>query len=89
MKVLSAIRKEKDEWVFDYLGGHRPELRSCRELARPFPTTMAGMHGLVLDGTRWSIVASLPHGLNSEAALTAVQVRLLGWGWSLRPKMDL
>ena len=54
---------------------------------RSFPTTMVGMYA-------WFWMAQVEYRgsagarLNSEAALTVVQARLLGWGWSLRPKID-
>ena len=86
MKVLSAIRKEKDEWVFDYLS----DTDLTEELRRAGATFSDHHGGDVRPGSGWHKVEYRGFAstrANSEAALTAVQVRLLGWGWSLRPKI--
>jgi hypothetical protein len=87
MKVLSAIRKENEKWVFDYLADTDPS----GELQRAGAILSDHHGGDVRPGSGWHKVEYRGFAstrLNSEAALTVIQARLLGWGWSLRPKVD-
>ena len=87
MKVLSAIRKEDEEWVFDYLSDTDP----IGELSQAGAVLAENHGGDVQPGSGWHKVeyrGSACTRPNSEAVLTVVQARLLGWGWSLRPRID-
>lgn len=84
MKEFSSIRKEDDNWVFDYwAGGENPsgELHQAgailveRETGDERPGS--GLQNPSYEGTAYT----LP---NTRDALAAVQAHLKGWGWRLR-----
>ena len=84
MKQFSLIRKDDDNWVFDYwAGGENPsgELHQAgailveRETGDVRPGS--GMQNPSYEGTAYT----LP---NTRDALAAVQAHLKGWGWQLR-----
>ena len=73
--------------MFDYLSDTDP----TEELQKAGAILGENHGGDVRPGSGWHKVeyrGSAGARANSEAALTAVQTRLLGWGWSLRPKVD-
>jgi hypothetical protein len=87
VKVLSEIRKENEKWLFDYLADSDPrdELHQVGAFFVERQGGDAGPSSGQPNGQYHGSAYALP---NTATALTVVQARLLGWDWSLRPRID-
>ncbi len=83
MKEFSAIRKDKDDWLFDYWADTNPGSELSKAGAILAHNNPQDIHiGTGLDNVRYS--GSVYTRPNAEGALRAVQAHLRAWGWSWR-----
>lgn len=78
MKEISEIRREKDLWLFEYLSDEDPngELVAAGAVPMDHETDDEPLGFGLFHGSACTTA-------NSEPALTSVQARLRGWGWTL------
>ena len=85
MKTFSAIRQDRDEWVFDYESDADPDedLYKAGAIVAENEGDEPGA-GPRANNAKYS--GSAYADPNTEAALKEVQARLGEWGWTLARK---
>ncbi len=82
MKAFSAIRRDREEWVFDYAADTDPsdDLYWAGALVAEDEDDEQAVSP---DSKRARYSGAAYADPNSEAALRAIQARLREWGWTL------